>query len=518
RGPRQGGKTRRRMTQAIRTAAVIGAGVMGSAIAAHLAGAGIQTHLLDIVPPDLKEGERDDPRARTRFAQAGLERALAAKPALFYDADAARLVRVGNLEDHLERLRDCDLVIEAVVENLEVKRRLFERIAPLLKDSALLASNTSGLSIAEMSAALPAGLAERFLVMHFFNPVRYMRLLELASGPKTRPEVLERAAAFGEYLGKGIVYAKDTPNFVANRIGVYSLMFTMHHMLAEGLSIEAVDKIVGRPMGRPKSAAFGTSDLVGIDTMIHVAKNCYDSLPDDEEREVFRMPEFVLELAKRGQLGRKSGAGFYKKVGSDILVLDHRSLDYRPQEKVRYDSLGAIKNEEDPRKRLKKLIAGSDAAARFAWTVLSRALCYSARRIGEIADDVVNVDRAMRWGFNWDLGPFEAWDAIGVEESVARMREDGLEVPPSITAMLEGGRKSFYSGAPLSPTYWDLKAGKSQEVPSDPEQLSLPVAKARSGGVVKSNLGASLVDIGDGVLCLELHTKMNTIDGDVIEM
>jgi 3-hydroxyacyl-CoA dehydrogenase len=504
------------MTDSIRTAAVIGAGVMGSAIAAHLAGAGIKTHLLDIVPPTLSEAEQAQPKARSRFADGGLDKALKAKPAAFYDPDAARLVQTGNLEDHLARLSECDLVIEAIVEDLAVKQRLFERIAPVLSPEAILASNTSGLSIAKMSAALPAELRSRFLVLHFFNPVRYMRLLEIAPGPETRPELLERMARFGEWLGKGVVYAKDTPNFVANRIGVYSLMLAMRTMLEDGLDIEQVDKIAGKPMGRPKSAAFDTADLVGLDTLMHVAKNCEQSLPNDEERAVFAMPELVQKLAARGSLGRKTGGGFYKKVGSDIHVVDLATLEYRPQKKVRFDSLGALKNEEDPGKRLKLLVNADDAAGRFAWKVLSRTLAYSARRLGEIADDVVNVDRAMRWGFNWELGPFEAWDAIGLRESVERMERDGTALPAWVKELAKAGG-SFYSGGAKEPRYFDVVTRSQQLVPFGQKELRLAQLKEQ-GKLVTKNFGASLVDLGDGVLCVEVHTKMNTLDPDVIGM
>jgi 3-hydroxyacyl-CoA dehydrogenase len=354
--------------------------------------------------------------------------------------------------------------------------------------------------------------------MHFFNPVRYMRLLELAAGPDTKPDVLQAMAQFGEFLGKGIVYAKDTPNFVANRIGAYALMCTLHAMLADGLSIESVDKITGRPMGRPKSAAFGTVDLVGIDTFAHVAKNCYETLTSDEERDVFLLPQVVNDLIRQGRLGRKSGAGFYQKVGNEILVLDTRTGEYRPQEKVRFDSLGAIKDESDLKKRLKTLVAADDPAGRFAWKVLSRTLCYSARRVGEIADDIVNIDRAMRWGYNWELGPFEAWDAVGVPDTVERMRRDGLSVPEWVERMLAAGQKSFYQGGAAQPSYFDVRSGAPAPVPIDPKQLRLDALKATTKAVVKENLGASLVDLGDGVLCLEVHTKMNTLDSDVIAM
>lgn len=489
---------------------------MGSAIAAHLAGAGVKTHLLDIVPPNLTDQEKTQPKARNRFADGGLEKALKAKPAAFYDPDAARLVQTGNLEDHLDRLSECDLVIEAIIEDLGIKQKLFEKIAPKLKPDAILASNTSGLSIAKMSGVLPAQLRPQFLVLHFFNPVRYMRLLEIAPGPETRPELVERMARFGEWLGKGIVYAKDTANFVANRIGVYAMMFTMRAMLEDGLSVEQVDKIVGRPMGRPKSAAFDTADIVGLDTFAHVAKNCEASLPNDEERGVFALPEVVQKLIASGALGRKTGGGFYKKVGKDIQVIDLNTLQYRPQEKVRFDSLGAIKNEEDVGKRLKMLVNADDVAGKFAWKVLSRTLAYSARRLGEIADDVVNVDRAMRWGFNWDLGPFEAWDAIGVKESVARMEQEGIALPEWVKKVAAAGG-SFYSGGAKEPRFVDYKTGENRVVPFGPKELRIAALK-ESGKVVKENFGASLVDLGDGALGVEVHTKMNTLDPDVIGM
>ncbi|HET7545289.1 MAG TPA: 3-hydroxyacyl-CoA dehydrogenase NAD-binding domain-containing protein [Polyangiaceae bacterium] len=506
------------MAERIQTAGVIGAGVMGSAIAAHFAGAGIRTHLLDIVPPNLKPEESESPKARNRFADGGLERALKAKPALFFTPDAARLVLTGNLDDHLERLRECDLIVEAVVEDLEIKRKLFEKIAPFVQSNAILASNTSGLSIARMSEVLPPQLKSRFLVLHFFNPVRYMRLLEVAKAPETDPAVMERMTEFGEFLGKGVIDAKDTPNFVANRIGVYSMMLTMHQMLEAGLSLSAVDKITGKPMGRPSSAAFGTGDLVGIDTLVHVAKNCLDSLTQDEARSTFEVPEFVRDLVAAGRLGRKTSAGFYKKTASELLVYDVKSKDYRSQEKVRFDSLGAIKNEEDPKKRLLKLVNAPDAAGKFAWAVLSRTLVYSARRLGEIADDIVSIDRAMRWGFNWDLGPFEAWDAIGVPESVARMKQEGLSVPEWVLHMLESGRASFYAGGPAAPTFYDARAKAVRAIVSDAKQISLPGLKSEPTRLVKKNHGASLVDLGDGVLCVEFHTKLNTLDNDVIAM
>lgn len=506
------------MSEGIDTAAVIGAGVMGSAIAAQLAGAGIRTFLLDQVPANLSEAEKKDRRARNRLADTAITKSLTAKPAPFYSKDVARLIQTGNLEDDLERVRGCDLVIEAIIEDMGIKRRLFESLAPHLSERAILATNTSGLSIAGMSEVLPPELQRRFVVMHFFNPVRYMHLVEIAGGPRTDPEVVARAARIAEFLGKGVVYAKDTTNFVANRIGVHSMLYTVHAMLEEGLGIDAVDAIVGQPMGRPSSAAFNTADIVGLDTLGHVAKNCYDTLTADEEREIFRLPEVVSELIAQGRLGRKSGAGFYKKVGDQILVYDYRTKDYRPKEKVRFDSIGAVRNIEDPGKRLKGLIEGKDRAAAFAWKVLSRSLVYSAARLEEIADDIVNVDRALRWGFNWQLGPFEAWDAIGVPESVERMKKDGLTVPERVLSMLARGQTRFYGGTPAAPTYFDFESRSQKPIAKDPKQLELVALKSDPKRVVKKNIGASLVDLGDGALCVEVHTKMNTLDPDVIAM
>lgn len=498
------------MSDMVRTAGVIGAGVMGSAIAAHLAGAGVRVHLLDVVPSGAGEKERN------RLALSGIEKALKASPAPFFDPDAARLITPGNLEDNLASLSECDLVIEAVLENLDVKQQLFSKIAPHLSPSCVLASNTSGLSIAKMNAVLPEALQSRFLVLHFFNPVRYMRLLEVVAGPKTDPALLSRMSRFGEWLGKGIVEGKDTTNFVANRIGIYSMMVGIQQMLTQGLRIEEVDAIAGKPMARPKSAVFQTADIVGIDTLLHVAKNCFDSLPNDPQRAVFQMPDFVQTLVTQGNTGRKTGAGFYKKVGKAIQVWDLQQGKYVDQVKVEIQSVADAKG--SPGGRLKKLCAATDAGGQFAWTTLSKTLLYCANLVGEIADDVVAIDRAMRWGFNWDLGPFEAWDALGVKASVERMQKEGAKVPEWVLSMLSSGRESFYTGGASTRDYYDTRAKAAKPIARSSKELSVAVRKDDKANVVATNSGASLVDIGDGVLCVELHTKMNTIDGDVIAM
>jgi 3-hydroxyacyl-CoA dehydrogenase len=506
------------MAERCNTAAVVGAGVMGSAIAAHLAGAGIKTYLLDIVPPSLSPQDASNRTKRNGFALGGVEKALKAKPAAFYDPDAARLITCGNLEDDLGVLAGCDLVVEAVVERLDIKQPLLKKVAAALGPHTVLASNTSGLSIASLCEGLPRAVQERMLVMHFFNPVRYMRLLELVPGPHTSAATMAYAEAVGSFLGKGIVFGKDTTNFVANRIGVHGLMSVFKTMETEGLTIEEVDKIFGKPLGRPSSAAFRTADIVGIDTFVHVAKNCYDALPNDEERTVFKTPAWLDALLSSGRLGQKTGAGFYKKVGSDILVLDLKTMDYRPQNKVRFESLADIKNIENVGERIKALVSFDDPAGRFAWKVLSRSLCYTAKRVGEIADDIVNIDRAMCWGFNWDLGPFQTWDALGVRASAEKMQREGLHVPGWVLSMLDSGQSSFYAGHAHKPMYFDVKTHQPSPVPYSAQHIRLEALHAQPQRVIKENMGASLVDVGDGCVCLEVHTKMNTIDGDVIEM
>jgi 3-hydroxyacyl-CoA dehydrogenase len=501
------------MSESIKTAAVIGSGVMGAAIAAQFAGAGVPTLLLDVVARGA--GASDGHAARSRVASEGLARALKAKPALFFTNDAERLITVGNLEDDLAKLTACDLVIEAIVENLAVKQELFQRIAPHIGSNAVLASNTSGLSIGAMSQALPEALRSRFAVMHFFNPVRYMHLVEVAGSAVTSPDTIARVARFGEYLGKGIVYTKDTTNFVANRIGVHGILHTIRAMETHGLSIEAVDAIVAKPLARSAGAVFKTADIVGLDTLVHVAKNCYDSLPNDPERDIFKIPDLIAKLVEQGRLGRKSEAGFYKKAGDDILVIDPKTLEYRAQEKVRFDSVGAVRTLEDPAARLKGLIAGQDAAARFAWDVVSRTLAYAANCVGEIADDILNIDRAMRWGFNWELGPFESWDALGVAATTERMQASGLKLPGWVLELAKSGG-SFYRGGVVQPEFF--QKSRYVPVPAQPKELLLARTKSDERRVVKKNFGASLVDIGDGVLCVEVHTKMNTIDADVITM
>jgi 3-hydroxyacyl-CoA dehydrogenase len=505
------------MTIPIRRAGVIGAGVMGSGIAAHFANAGLEVVLLDIVPPNLKEEERNKKSARDRFAQGGLDKALKSKPAALFHKSSARLIRVGNVEDDLGLLADCDLVIEAIIEQIEHKRTLLEKLERVLPAHCIVASNTSGLRIHDMLEGRSHGFKQRFLVMHFFNPVRYMKLLELVAGPETDGKVFELVRRFGEdVLGKGIVVGKDTPNFVGNRIGGHGMNLTMHLMLEEGLSVEDVDAITGAPMCHPRSASFRTTDLVGLDTFAHVAKNCYESLVDDEEREVFKLPAFVETMLERKLLGDKTQGGFYKRAGKDKLVFDYKTLDYRPEagDEAIKQATKALSKIENPRERVKKTVASEGTVGRFAWKLVSRSLAYSARRIGEICDDIVAVDDAMKWGYNWELGPFETWDALGFAETTDRMLAEGIALPASIKRMRESGARAFYrdDGA-----IYDLEKGAYVERPVDARYASFDILKQGQSAVLE-NLGAEAWDLGDGVLGFQFKTKMNSLDGDVVTL
>ncbi len=503
------------MTTPIRSVCVIGGGVMGSGIAAHLANAGVRVLLLDIVPPNLTDAERKDKKNRDRFAAGGLEKALKARPAAFFHPSFANLVRTGNTEDDLELAKDVDLVIEAIIEKLEPKKALFARLEKIVAPHTIIASNTSGLRIAKMTEDLGADLKKRFLVMHFFNPVRYMKLLELVAGPDTSKETLETIRRFGEdKLGKGVVFGKDTPNFVGNRIGAHSMMVAIHQMLADGLAPEDVDNITGVPMGHPKSASFRTADLVGLDTFGHVAENCYTSLTEDEDRDVFKLPDFVKKMIEKGQLGDKSKGGFYKKAADkSITTLDPTTGEYRPKggdEAIAKLTKG-ISKIESPAERLKKLVADQGKAGTYAWKVISRSLAYSARRIGEISDDITAVDDAMKWGYNWELGPFESWDALGFVETVERMEKDGIKLPASIAKMKASGAKSFYTA---DGRVFDLTKGEYVQRQVDPRNKTVVQLRKGSSPVLKND-GAEAWDLGDGVLGVTFKTKANSLDTEV---
>ena len=506
----------------VKKAAVLGAGTMGAQIAAHLANASVPTLLLDIVPKDDAEGRAQAPD-RNAIARAGFEAAKKAKPNAFFTGDRASLISIGNFEDDLPKLKDCDLIIEAVVENLDIKRALYERLEQHRQPGAIVASNTSGIPLKLLADGRSEYFRAHFLGMHFFNPPRYMHLVELIRTEWTKGEVTCSMAGFlDERLGKGVVVAKDRPNFIANRIGTYGALVTMRAMLDDGYSIEEVDRITGPAAGRPKTATFRTFDLVGLDVFAHVVKNLHENLPDDPERAIFVMPEFVTKMIERGLLGNKTKAGFYQRKKGDgdkreIWTLDTATLDYRPSQKVKLPSLDMAKNIEDTRERLNTLTWAKDRAGQFLWKTISKTLTYTADRIPEIADTVVEVDRAMRWGFNWELGPFEVWDAIGVEKSVAKLKEEGRSIPANVQKLLDSGAQTFYKQENGQRFYFDFASSKYLPLADAPGTIVLKSLKDRTA-VIKKNSGASMIDLGDGVACVEFHSKMNSIGGDTLEM
>jgi 3-hydroxyacyl-CoA dehydrogenase len=512
------------MSYQIRKAAVIGAGVMGAAIAAHLANVGIPSLLLDIVPPDTGKD-------RDLIARSGLEKALKARPAAFYSKRGAGLVAIGNIEDDLQALSGVDWIIEAVVERPDIKQNLYASIEQVMTPGTIISSNTSGLPAHLLTQGRSAGFRSHFLITHFFNPVRYMRLLELVPTADTDPTLMAYMQQFAtEVLGKGVVLCKDTPNFIANRIGVYGFMSALKRALNEGYTVSEVDAILGPSMGHPKSAIFRTTDLSGLDTTAHVAANLYENAPNDEQREIFRVPEVMSEMIRRGWLGEKSGQGFYKRIknpdgSSTILELDLNTLDYVPQQKVRYPSLGESRGISDPTQRVLTMLNADDRAAQFARETTADALIYAANRATEIADSVVSIDEAMRWGFNFDLGSFELWDALlqhpDILQKVMASVSDP-ELPELVRRVQAQGQGTFYIGPAGQRHYFDFNTNTYKLAPVPAGVLLLPTVKTanagESKGIVRDNGSASLIDLGDGIGCIEFHTKMNSIDEGIIDM
>ncbi|MEJ2101049.1 MAG: 3-hydroxyacyl-CoA dehydrogenase NAD-binding domain-containing protein [Desulfobacterales bacterium] len=510
------------MPKKIRSAAVIGSGIMGGGIAALLAGAGLKTLLLDIVPPDLKKEEKNDPLARNRIVKAGLDASLATQPPLFMSARDAERITIGNLEDDFEKLANCDWIVEVVVENLKIKQDLLKRIEPVCNKHAIVSTNTSGIPLKAMSKGLGKKFRQHFLGTHFFNPVRYMKLLEIIPGEETLPEILEFMADFGErILGKGIVWAKDTPNFVGNRIGVQGMVKAMQLMLQKGVSIPEVDALFGPAMGRPRTGMFKTADIVGLDTLAHVAKNTYELIKKDADRESFVLPEFVNKMIQKNLLGKKSQSGFYKtELTPDWQkirkVIDPTTLEYTEAKKPELPCLAAAQKAKTLPQKMQAVVYGEDRGAKFAWKAVADNLIYAARMIPEISDTIVDIDNAMRWGFNLEMGPFETWDAIGLETSVARMEKEGFEVPAKVKKMLQSGHTSFYKTEKGTIFFYDFDTESYKERVVSENIISLAAVKAK-GKVVKTNESASLIDLDDGVFCLEFHTKMNSLNQQVVE-
>jgi len=522
------------MKARIEKVAVLGAGTMGARIAAHLANAGVPCSLLDIAPTELTPEEKarglalTDPRVRNRIVRAGLAGALAARPPAFFTPAVAARITLGNFDDNLAWCAEADWIVEAVAENLEIKRGLLERVAVHRRPGTIVTTNTSGLPIRQISAGFPAEFQEHWAGAHFFNPPRYMKLVELIPGPATRPEVLDTLGDFCDrVLGKGVVRAKDTPNFIANRIGTFAMLQAIRLMGQLGMTVEEVDACTGPAIGWPRSATFRTADIVGLDVLLHVVSNIYENAPDDESREVYRIPQLVAEMVRRGWLGEKSGRGFYQRVkkggDSEILTLDPGTMEYRPQKKARFASLDAVRGIESLPDRLRALLepvlAGQpgDKAQQFIWSTTSETCVYAARRVPEISDSIADIDRAMRWGFGWELGPFEVWDALGVERMAGRLAQEKRELPPLVTRLLSAGQKSFYQSAQGDLSAFDPASNRFAKVSEPPGIIILKSLHERSREVAK-NAGASLIDLGDGILCCEFHAKMNAIGDDIAAM
>ena len=495
----------------LRRVAVLGAGTMGSRIAAHFANAGFPVDLLDIVQPGQPK--------RNAAALAGIENAAKQKPVGFFTDSARTLITPGNFEDDLSRVRDCDWIIEAVSENLEIKRHLWYQVAALRTPGTILSTNTSGIPLARISEGFNDEFRQHFLGTHFFNPPRYLHLLEIIPGAETSAEVLDWVSHFGDlHLGKGTVRCKDTPNFIANRIGCF-FGATIHKLTADGeYTVEEVDALTGPLIGLPKSASFRLVDIVGLDIWVHVLRNLYEAVPNDPARDRYRVPEFMERMMERGLLGEKRGQGFYKRVGpqKEIQALDLATLEYHPAQRPRFPSVDMARNLENLPERLRALIGSEDRAGRFLWPLFRDFLIYSAQMVPEISGRIVEIDRAMRWGFAMRFGPFELWDALGVRETIDRMQYEGCAVPPAVC-----GVKSFYEaddreGEPGT-RYFDLNTGSYAALEARPGILVLNEIK-RARGVVRKNGGASLVDLGDGILCLEFHSKMNSLGNDMVQM
>ncbi|RFU70075.1 3-hydroxyacyl-CoA dehydrogenase [Peribacillus saganii] len=509
------------MVRQIQRAAVLGSGVMGSGIAAHLANIGIPTLLLDIVPREVSVDEKkkgltlEDRAVRNRISQGAIQKLLKQKPAPLTSKKNLTLIEAGNFEDDMKRLSEVDWVIEVVVENLAVKKTVFEQVDKYRKQGSIISSNTSGISIEAMAEGRSEDFRKNFLGTHFFNPPRYLKLLEVIPTKDTDPDVLSFMKLFGEdVLGKGVVEAKDTPNFIANRIGTYGLLVTVREMLKGGYSVGEVDSVTGPLIGRPKSATFRTLDVVGLDTFVHVAKNVYDQVEGDE-KEIFEIPAFLKKMVENGWIGSKSGQGFFLKKGKEILELNPETLEYEERKKLKAASVELSKQEKGLANKMKALVYSDDRAGELLWNIFSPVMLYSADLLGIIADDIVAIDQAMKWGFGWSQGPFETWDAIGLEKSTAKMEEQGLQVPEWIKQMLKNGNTSFYKEAEGKVLYYSN--GEYKELVENPKVINLQALKKQKG-VIKKNTSASLIDIGDGVALLEFHSQSNAIGLDIVQM
>jgi 3-hydroxyacyl-CoA dehydrogenase len=510
------------MKRNIKKAAVLGSGIMGSAIAAHLANIGIEVLLLDIVPRELTEAEQkkgltlQDKAVRNRLVNDHLANALKSKPSPIYHQSFASRISTGNMEDDMAKIKDADWIIEVVVERLDIKKQVFEQVEKYRTPGTLITSNTSGIPIHFMSEGRSEDFQAHFCGTHFFNPPRYLKLFEIIPGPKTSPEVLEFLEMYGEkFLGKTAVVAKDTPAFIGNRIGIYGIMSLFHQVKEIGLTVEEVDKLTGPVIGRPKSATFRTVDVVGLDTLVHVANGLYEGVPNDEAHELFKLPGFIDTMMQNKWLGSKTGQGFYKKEGKDILALDLDTMQYRAQKKASFATLELTKQIDKPIDRFKVLVGGNDKAGEFYRKNFAGMFAYVSNRVPEITNDLYKIDDAMKAGFGWENGPFEIWDAVGVEKGLELIKAEGLTAASWVNDMLASGAKSFYTIKEGATYYYDIQSKSHKKVPGQDSFIILN--NIRESKKVWSNSEAIIQDLGDGILNLEFQSKMNTIGGGVLQ-
>lgn len=509
------------MKRIIKKVAVIGSGIMGSGIACHFANIGLEVLLLDIVPNELTPAEvkkgltLEDKQVRNRLVNDHLQNALKSKPSPIYHSSFAHRITTGNTTDDLKKISDADWIIEVVVERLDIKKTVFEAIEKYRKPGTLITSNTSGIPIQLMSTGRSEDFQRHFCGTHFFNPPRYLKLFEIIPGPETSPEVLSFLSEYAEkFLGKTTVIAKDTPAFIGNRIGIFGIQSLFHLVKEMGLTVEEVDKLTGPVIGRPKSATFRTVDVVGLDTLVHVANGLYEGVPEDEARELFKLPDFIQKMLDNQWLGSKSGQGFYKKEGKEILALDLHTLNYRPQQKAKFETLERTKTIEKVTDRFAVLIGGSDKAGAFYRSHFGAMFAYVSHRVSEIADEFYKIDQAMKAGFGWENGPFEIWDAIGLEKGIELLKEQGLNAAPWIDEMRKRGKEQFYEVRDGATYYYDIPSGEMRKIPGQDAFIILD--NIRQNKTVWRNSGAHIQHLGDGILNLEFRSKMNTIGGDVL--
>ncbi|MGG8497040.1 3-hydroxyacyl-CoA dehydrogenase NAD-binding domain-containing protein [Tenacibaculum sp. TC6] len=509
------------MTRRIKKVAIIGSGIMGSGIACHFANIGVEVLLLDIIPRELNDIEKakgltlEDKVVRNRLVNDALTASLKSKPSPIYNQKFANRITTGNLEDDLHKIKDVDWVMEVVVERLDIKQSVFEKIEKFRTPGTIVSTNTSGIPIKFMNEGRSEDFRKHFAVTHFFNPPRYLKLFEVVPGPDCKQEVVDFLMEYGsKFLGKTSVLAKDTPAFIGNRIGIFGIQSLFHQVKELGLTIEEVDKLTGPVIGRPKSATFRTVDVVGLDTLVHVANGIYQNCPNDEAHELFKLPSFISTMMENKWLGSKTGQGFYKKEGKEILSLDLDTMEYRPKKSAKFATLELTKTIDKPIDRFKVLVGGKDKAGEFYRKNFAAMFAYVQNRIPEISDELYRIDDAMKAGFGWENGPFEIWDAVGVEKGIELMKAEGLAPAAWVTEMVSNGETSFYTVKEGATYYYDVTS--KQQVKKPGQDAFIILDNIRKTKEVFKNSGVVIEDLGDGILNCEFQSKMNTIGGDVL--